>query len=79
MKILITGAYGFIGKNLICELKNKGYHDLCFCGRDTKIEELDKYTESCDFVFHLAGVTGQSILRNLWKEILTLRRNFLAC
>lgn len=56
MKILITGAYGFIGKNLICELKNKGYHDLCFCGRDTKIEELDKYTESCDFVFHLAGV-----------------------
>ncbi|QHI72085.1 polysaccharide biosynthesis C-terminal domain-containing protein [Aminipila terrae] len=56
MKILITGAYGFIGKNLICELKNKGYHDLCFCGKDTSIEELDKYTKDCDFVFHLAGV-----------------------
>nr|WP_315023607.1 capsular polysaccharide biosynthesis protein CapF [uncultured Aminipila sp.] len=56
MKILITGAYGFIGKNLICELQNKGYNDLCFCGRDTKIEELDKYARECDFIFHLAGV-----------------------
>ncbi|MBE6034885.1 polysaccharide biosynthesis C-terminal domain-containing protein [Aminipila sp.] len=56
MKILITGAYGFIGKNLISELQNKGYQDLCFCGRDTSTAELENYVGECDFVFHLAGV-----------------------
>lgn len=56
MKILITGAQGFIGKNLICELKNRGYNDLCLCHRGTTEEELNIYTRECDFVFHLAGV-----------------------
>jgi UDP-2-acetamido-2,6-beta-L-arabino-hexul-4-ose reductase len=28
MKILVTGAKGFIGKNLIAELKNRKYTDL---------------------------------------------------
>ena len=28
MKILVTGAKGFIGKNLIFELKNRGYEDI---------------------------------------------------
>lgn len=56
MKILITGAYGFIGKNLICELENKGYNDLCFCGRGTEQSDLEKHIAECDFIFHLAGV-----------------------
>lgn len=56
MKILITGAQGFIGKNLISELKNRGYHDLCLCHRGTTEEELNIYTRECDFIFHLAGV-----------------------
>ena len=28
MKILVTGAKGFIGQNLIVELKNRGYKDI---------------------------------------------------
>lgn len=56
MKILITGAGGFIGKNLICELKNRGYNDLCLCHRGTTEEELSIYIRECDFIFHLAGV-----------------------
>ena len=56
MKILITGAKGFIGKNLVVELKNKGYNDLLLFDTDTNINELDSYCESADFVFHLAGV-----------------------
>ncbi|MFV0516156.1 MAG: NAD-dependent epimerase/dehydratase family protein [Aminipila sp.] len=56
MKILITGANGFIGKNLTCELKNRGYNDLCFCNRDTNEYELEDYVKNCDVVVHLAGV-----------------------
>ncbi len=56
MKILVTGAKGFIGKNLIAELKNRGYEDLYECDIETTEEELEQYTKNCEFVFHLAGV-----------------------
>lgn len=54
--ILITGSGGFIGKNLIWELRSKGYEDLRLFDLDTDPGLLDAYTKDCDFVFHLAGV-----------------------
>ena len=56
MKILVTGAKGFIGKNLIVELKNRGYKDIFEFDIDTDKYLLDTYTRECEFVFHLAGV-----------------------
>ena len=56
MKILVTGAKGFIGKNLIVELKNQKYTDIYEYDIDTEPSLLDIYTKDCDFVFHLAGV-----------------------
>lgn len=56
MNILVTGAKGFIGKNLIIELKNRGYETVFEYDNDATLEELDSYTKNCDFVFHLAGV-----------------------
>lgn len=56
MKILVTGAKGFVGKNLIAELKNKGYTEIFEFDRETDISFLDQYTKECEFVFHLAGV-----------------------
>ncbi len=56
MKVLVTGANGFVGKNLIAELNNRGYNDIYKCTRETTIEQLDEYTKECEFVFHLAGV-----------------------
>lgn len=56
MKLLVTGAHGFIGKNLIAELKNRGYIDICEYDIDTDEKLLDEYTKDCEFVFHLAGV-----------------------
>ncbi|MCR4808157.1 MAG: capsular polysaccharide biosynthesis protein CapF [Lachnospiraceae bacterium] len=56
MKILVTGAKGFVGKNLIAELKNRKYDDIFEYDLDTKPSLLDEYVRECDFVFHLAGV-----------------------
>lgn len=56
MKILITGAKGFIGKNLISELKNQKYTEIYEYDIDSTLEELDKYSKDCEFVFHLAGI-----------------------
>jgi len=56
MKILITGADGFIGRNLTAEFRNRGYSELLLNDVDTPHALLDEYTASCDFVYHLAGV-----------------------
>jgi UDP-2-acetamido-2,6-beta-L-arabino-hexul-4-ose reductase len=56
MKILVTGSKGFIGKNLIAELRNRNYTDIYEYSRDTDPVLLDEYCKGADFVFHLAGV-----------------------
>jgi len=67
MKILITGAKGFVGKNLVSQLKNiKDGKDKTFALNpdfelfeydiDTDPALLDKYCSKADFVFNLAGV-----------------------
>ncbi|EGI2115018.1 capsular polysaccharide biosynthesis protein CapF [Listeria monocytogenes] len=56
MKILITGARGFIGENLISELRNRHYDDILECYRSTDATLLEEYCRDADFVFHLAGV-----------------------
>lgn len=56
MKILVTGAKGFIGKNLVAELKNRKYNDIFEYDRETNPAILDEYCKKADFVFHLAGV-----------------------
>jgi UDP-2-acetamido-2,6-beta-L-arabino-hexul-4-ose reductase len=56
MKILVTGANGFVGKNLIAELNNRGYKEIYKFDIDTDKSLLDEYVKNCEFVFHLAGV-----------------------
>ncbi|MER1999315.1 MAG: capsular polysaccharide biosynthesis protein CapF [Lysinibacillus sp.] len=56
MNILVTGAKGFIGKNLIVELNNQGFHRIFEYTKDSDPLLLEKYVKECDFVFHLAGV-----------------------
>jgi UDP-2-acetamido-2,6-beta-L-arabino-hexul-4-ose reductase len=61
MKILVTGAKGFVGKNLIEELKNRKYNEIFEYDKDTDASLLEEYTKNCDFVFHLAGVNRPQI------------------
>ena len=67
MKILVTGAKGFVGKNLVAQLNNiksgkaKFYGDVVVdevfeYDIDSTAEELDRYCHEADFVFNLAGV-----------------------
>lgn len=57
MRILITGAYGFLGKNLIARLKESGDKFTIYSfDVDTSIEQLEEYTKDCDFVFNFAAV-----------------------
>lgn len=56
MKILVTGAKGFIGKNLIYELKNQKYIEIHEYDIDSTLDDLEEYTRDCEFVFHLAGI-----------------------
>lgn len=56
MKILVTGAKGFIGKNLVAELKNRGYHAIFEYDANSDPALLAEYTGQCEFVYHLAGV-----------------------
>lgn len=67
MKVLVTGAKGFVGRNLCAQLNNiltgkaKYYGDLTIeavyeYDIDSTLEQLDAYCADCDFVFNLAGV-----------------------
>ena len=56
MKILITGAGGFIGKNLISALQARGQNEILFFDAETPMECLERYCAECKFVYHLAGV-----------------------
>ena len=67
MKILITGAKGFVGRNLVAQLNNikagkaRCYGDVVVdevfeYDIDSTPEQLDDYCRQADFVFNLAGV-----------------------
>jgi UDP-2-acetamido-2,6-beta-L-arabino-hexul-4-ose reductase len=56
LKVLITGANGFIGKNLQVHLQKRADIDVFLYAREDAPERLTQYVSQCDFVFHLAGV-----------------------
>ena len=55
MRVLVTGANGFIAKNLITHLQEKSIDFLKFT-HDMKLEDISSEINKIDFVFHLAGV-----------------------
>ena len=67
MKILVTGAKGFVGKNLCWALRNiqegkdrthprLSIETIYEYDLDSTPEELDRFCREADFVFNLAGV-----------------------
>jgi len=56
MKVLITGANGFVGQNLIAHLGEKADVEVVRFTREDSLESLPSLVAQADFVFHLAGV-----------------------
>lgn len=56
MKVLITGANGFVGKNLIVHLNERQDVEILTFGRSDELKVLDERVAQADFIFHLAGV-----------------------
>lgn len=56
MKVLVTGAHGFIGRNLIVRLSEQADIEALSFTRDDAISSLRDKLSQADFVFHLAGV-----------------------
>ena len=55
MRVLVTGAQGFIGKNLLVHLREKNIETISYT-REMTSQQLAASLQIVDFVFHLAGV-----------------------
>lgn len=77
MKILVTGAEGFVGKNLVSTLKNIkdgkdkthdiDIEDIYTYDADNTVDILKSFTKDCDFVFHLAGINRPKKASEFYK------------
>lgn len=56
MRVLITGARGFIGRNLVHHLARRENLEIATFNRDDAADELPRRLAGVDYVFHLAGV-----------------------
>lgn len=80
MRIVVTGAEGFIARNLRVRLREAGYGEVSSITRGTDAPTLRRLLGEADFVFHLAGVnrpkdiaefaTGNVITTQLLSEAL---------
>lgn len=81
MNILVTGANGFIGKNLTFQLKERKEFKIFFYTKESTKGELSQFISEADFIFHLAGVNRpkenlefKKVNRDLTESICSLLR-----
>ena len=78
MKILVTGAKGFIGNNLCLRLEETGSYDLIKIDRDSTEEELHSGLLEADFVFHLAGINRPKTAEEFSSGNVSLTRKIVS-
>ncbi len=67
MKVLVTGAKGFIGRNLVSELNRKEGIEVLPFDMDASIEQLEEYCKECGFVYNLVGVNRPEHAEEFWE------------
>jgi UDP-2-acetamido-2,6-beta-L-arabino-hexul-4-ose reductase len=75
MKVLVTGASGFIGKNLATALRERPDIEVIPFTRDSSVAELAARAAELDFVFHLAGINRPTDEAEFWRGNVELTRD----
>jgi len=86
MNILVTGADGFIGKNLCFKFIENGYKNILRICRESSEKDIRKNLERADIIYHLAGVNrpenesdfeeGNAVLtENIINKLLDLKKD----
>lgn len=86
MRVLITGAKGFIGSNLQLRLRERSDVQIVCYNRDQSDGQLVELVKGVDFVFHLAGVNrsqdpskfricNTNLTRNLYQAVVAVARS----
>lgn len=78
MKVLVTGANGFVGRNLCLSLAGRADVDLIRFDLDTPAKSLDEGLAEADLVFHLAGVDRPDHVEEFHKGNAELTRKLCA-
>ncbi len=67
MKVLVTGAKGFIGKNLVCHLKERENIEVVEFDRDDNFQDVIDQLSTIDFIFHLAGINRPKDVKEFYQ------------
>lgn len=67
--VVITGSRGFVGKNLVNDLKQTKDYEIFEINRSTENRNKINYLEKADFIIHLAGVNRPEKSRNFMKAM----------
>lgn len=74
MNILVTGAYGFLGKHIALKCEEKGHHVLKYGRNDL---DLESNIKNADFIFHLAGINRTEEMSDFKKVNLGLTQKIV--
>jgi UDP-2-acetamido-2,6-beta-L-arabino-hexul-4-ose reductase len=77
MKILVTGAAGFIGKNLVQHLKQIENIEIITYDKDDDFSVIEKNIEEIDFIFHLAGINRPQNIDEFYKGNTDLTKSII--
>jgi len=58
MKVLVTGANGFVAKNLLVHLSERADIEVVTFTRENKVSDIDVFVQDVDFVFISRGLTA---------------------
>lgn len=67
MEVLVTGAKGFIGKNLVERLSRIDGIVIHQFDKENTIDEIEEFIEKIDFIFHLAGINRPESPEEFYK------------
>ena len=77
MKVLITGANGFIAKNLRVILNKMSHIEVLTYTKENSFEELDNLIQDSHFIFHLAGVNRPENMSEFYEVNTNLTQNII--